>query len=78
MQSAALRLVVTLVYETVAEQGDAGAPAGVVFAALQTQGCCLSQYQSIEQSLVELGLLTKQNDVLRAVPERARELGFAS
>lgn len=77
-QAAAARLVVLSVYEAVASAGDLGAPAGVVFAALQTQGCRLSQYQSIEQSMLALGIITKDGDVLHAVPAKARELGLAS
>jgi hypothetical protein len=77
-QAAAVRMVVIAIYETVAATGNAGAPAGVVFAALQTQGCKLSQYQSLETSLLDLGLITKQGDLLFAVPSRARELGFVS
>lgn len=77
-QVAAARLVVLSIYETVAETGSAGAPAGVVFAALQTQGCKLSQYQSVEQTMLNLGLITKDGDLLHAVPTKAREMGFAS
>lgn len=77
-QAQAARLIVKLVYETVAEAGEAGAPTGVVFAALSAHGCSKSQWDALERSMLDVGILTRSGDVLHAVPAKAREIGLAS
>ena len=67
MNSAELKAAVGMlkaVAESVREAGAAGIGAGVLFAALQTQGCSLKAYQQIERGMVDAGLVRKDNDRL--------------
>lgn len=73
---ALVRQLMEAIYSAVEVAGDRGAPAGVIYAALTTHGCDLATYQHFEASLVEQGVLTKRGQLLFAVPEKARELGF--
>lgn len=51
------------VLETVAETGSHGAPAGVLYAALQAKGASLSQFQSLMAPLVSRQFLVLEHDV---------------
>jgi len=65
-QAQALRRIVAMITETVAEAGPNGAPSGHLYAALMTAGCTLSQYQSLIGALVKTGHLVQRGDVLFA------------
>lgn len=73
---ATIRLVMEAIYDSVAVAGERGAPAGVVYAALMTHGCDLQTYQNFENSLTELGVLTKRGQLLFTNPEIAEQYGF--
>lgn len=53
----ALRLIVRAVIDTVKETGDRGAPAGVLYAAMQAQGCSKNQFDSLMGALCHQGKL---------------------
>lgn len=56
------------VYETVAEVGSGGAPAGVIYAAMMGAGVDLETYQTVEGLLVRSKLLRKEGQLLFANP----------
>lgn len=68
-QRRALILVVGAIIETVQEMGPDGAPAGLLFAALQGQGCTLNQFNSLMDGLVQAGRLRRNNNVYFYVPD---------
>lgn len=76
-QKKVFRMVAKALYETVLAVEPHGAPSGVCYAAFQQYGCTLAQYQAIEQSLIIAGVLTKENNVLRADPTMAQAAGLA-
>ena len=43
-----------------------GAPAGIMYAALMTQGCTLHQFEQITGGLVRAGMLSRDGDMLTA------------
>jgi hypothetical protein len=51
------------IVETVRECGDA--PAGVLYAGLQSQGCTHTQFNQIMNALVGAGKLTRRGDIYR-------------
>lgn len=57
-QATALRLIVSATVDAVKAAGPHGAPAGVIYAALMTQGCSKSQFDSLMGALVRTGKLT--------------------
>lgn len=60
-----IKLVQTLglaVLETIQESGALGAPSGILYAALQQQGCQLSQFQSLMAPLEQRGYVTLESD----------------
>ena len=61
-QQQAINTVVRAVLETIQEMGTDGAPSGVLFAALQTQGCTLSQFQSLMGALERAGKVALRYD----------------
>lgn len=65
-QQAALVRAIQAVHETIVECGDAGAPDGVIYAALMTQGCSLEQWERIRDLLVGSGLVEKRGNLLFA------------
>lgn len=71
------RLVMQAIYDVVASTGTAGAPAGVVYAALSQHGCSMQVYQAFEDALCEVGVLKKQANLLFAQEQVAREVGLA-
>jgi hypothetical protein len=63
--------ILKAVVETIVEAGDAGIPAGHLYATLSTQGCTLHQYSQIEETLIWSGLVVKdEHRVLRAVEKK--------
>ena len=61
-QKSALRAVCALVINAVKDMGAMGAPGGALYAALMTQGCTFSQYQSLMSGLVSAGMVVKRGD----------------
>jgi hypothetical protein len=59
----ALRKVMDSIADTVREAGPLGAPAGPMYAALQTQGCTLNQFNSITDGMVRSGRLRREGDL---------------
>lgn len=57
-----LRQVASAIIEAVESSGHAGAPAGVLYAALMGQGCTLIQFDGIMGGLVQAGFLRKDGD----------------
>lgn len=51
------------VLETISETGDQGAPAGVLYAALQAKGASLSQFQSLMAPLVSRKFVVLEHDL---------------
>ncbi len=66
-QKRALILIVSAITETIKEAGELGAPGGVMYAALMSQGCTLNQFESIMGALVRMGRVTKDGDCYRIV-----------
>ena len=66
-QERAVRLIVAAIMDTIRESGPMGAPAGVLYAGLMTQGCTLSQFESLMGSLVRMGALRLEDDCYHAV-----------
>jgi hypothetical protein len=52
------------VTETIREAGPLGAPCGMIYAALMSQGCSMEQYERIERAIVNTGLVVKKSDCL--------------
>lgn len=46
---------------TIQEQGDQGAPAGVLYAALMSQGCSLHMFEQIMSAMVATGRVRYAN-----------------
>jgi hypothetical protein len=63
-----IRMVADAIISTVRETGPAGAPGGVIYAALMAQGCTLAQFETIMNGLVRAGQLTRDGHCYR-VPE---------
>jgi len=62
-QQSALALIVKAVVDTIRETGTHGAPSGVMYAALMSQGCSLNQYQSLMSALVNSGKIRQDGDL---------------
>ena len=56
--------VMKAVYDTIKNAGPI--PAGTLYSVLMAEGCTLSQYQSIEDTLVASGLVIKEGQFLSA------------
>lgn len=67
-QVQAVQRIVLAMLETIQESAD-GAPEGVLFAALQTQGCSLQQFQTLLQPLVERRYVTNEDHLLHVTTE---------
>lgn len=67
-QKNALQQICDAIIESVKAAGAMGAPGGILYAALMTQGCTLNQFDSIMGALVRLGKLTKQGQCYFANP----------
>jgi len=59
-QREALKAIVSAVVEAVAAAGEAGAPAGVLYAGLMQYGCKKSQFDSLMPALVRAGKLRQE------------------
>lgn len=62
-----LAMVCDAVVESVTVAGDAGAPAGHLYAAMMAHGVTLDQFTQIMSVLVDLGKLRKSGDLYFAV-----------
>lgn len=49
------------VLETIKDAGELGAPSGILFATMQTQGCTLSQYQSFMTPIERRGFVVQDS-----------------
>ena len=65
------RFVVGAVLETIAEQGEDGAPLGPMYAAMQAQGCSWNQWNSLLASLGRTGVVRLENCPVEEVPIKA-------
>jgi hypothetical protein len=54
--------VLMALVETVREAGPLGAPGGVMYAALMTQGCTLEQFEKLMGTLLRIGVVRKSGD----------------
>ena len=54
------------VIEAVEAAGDHGAPAGIVFAAMQAQGASFNQFLSLMTTLIRPGYLTMEDNCYRS------------
>lgn len=61
-QIAAAQRIGLVVLESIQEAGNLGAPAGVLYAALASQGCTLNQFQSLMAPLEAKGFVTRESD----------------
>jgi predicted methyltransferase len=64
--------VAIYILESIEMASDTGAPSGVIYAALQTQGCTLSQYQSLMKPMLSLGYIKEQAHSL-TITQQGRE-----
>ena len=64
-QIAALRAIARTIIEVCADE-PIGAPGGIIFAALQAQGCSLHQYEQIMSGIVRAGMLERDGDCYTA------------
>ena len=64
-QIAALRAIGRTIIEVCADE-PIGAPGGIIFAALQAQGCNLHQYEQIMSGLTRAGMLERDGDCYTA------------
>lgn len=62
MQIYALATVTLAVIESVEAGGDKGAPAGVLYAAMQAQNATFTQFMGLMSTLVTPGYLTLENN----------------
>lgn len=66
-----IRAVATIslgVIEAVEAAGEQGAPAGVLYAAMQAQGASFNQFVSLMGTLVRPGYLTLEDNCYRSTP----------
>ncbi|MFC5550327.1 hypothetical protein [Massilia aerilata] len=66
-----IRAVATIslgVIEAVEAAGEQGAPAGVLYAAMQAQGASFNQFMSLMGTLVRPGYLTLEDNCYRSTP----------
>lgn len=67
-QIKAVQRVSLVLLETIEAEGDLGAPSGPMFAALQTQGCTMSQYQQLMGQLEHRGFVTRSDHCYTITP----------
>jgi hypothetical protein len=65
-QTEAIRRLADAIVDSVKEAGEAGAPSGFVYAALNAHGITLDQYYSFIAVLVKVGRLRQEGDLLYA------------
>ncbi|ABD72142.1 hypothetical protein Rfer_4456 (plasmid) [Rhodoferax ferrireducens T118] len=61
-QVLAVQKVGLAVLEAIQAAGELGAPSGALYAALQHQGCTLTQYQSLTGSMERRGFVIQESD----------------
>ena len=61
-QQQAINFIVKAVMDTIRESGTVGAPAGVLYAALMTQGCSFNQFTSLMGALERAGKVRLEDD----------------
>lgn len=66
-QMESLRRICAAVIDSVKAAGEFGAPSGIVYAALMSQGCSFSQYNSLINGLVNAKKLRQEGDLLFAI-----------
>ena len=76
-QITALHAIAGAIVEAVAATEPAGAPGGVIYAALMAQGCTLPQFESLMGAMVRTGNLRRSGDLYHlpapgAVPAHTR------
>ena len=57
-----------IVMETIIDADEMGAPSGLLYAALMSKGCSLSQYQSLMAPLERRGFVTLSGDCYHSTP----------
>lgn len=71
MNAIQLRAVATVslgVIEAVEAAGETGAPAGVLYSAMQAQGATFNQFLSLMTTLVRPGYLTMEDNCYHSTP----------
>lgn len=66
-QYQAIALVLAAVIDAVKAAGPTGAPGGILYAGLMSQGCTLNQFQGLMGMLVKMGKLRQEGDLYFAV-----------
>ena len=61
-QIQAVRQIVNAIVEAIKAAGPLGAPGGVLYAGLMTQGCSLSQFESLMTGIVKSGMIVKRGE----------------
>lgn len=61
-QIRAIRAIASEILEAIKDSGPIGAPGGVMYAYLMTQGCTLHQFEQIMAGLVRAGYVTKSGE----------------
>jgi hypothetical protein len=69
--SHALAQVALGVFDAIEAAGKQGTPSGVLYAAMQSHGATLNQYQTFMRTLVNPGYLVLLDDCYRMTPEGA-------
>jgi hypothetical protein len=67
-QIAAVRKIVAAILGAIKAAGDLGAPAGVLYAGLMSQGCSHSQFTSLMASMERGGFITNDDDLYHITP----------
>lgn len=63
------------VLETIQEAGELGAPGGVLYATLMTQGCTLNQFQTLMAPLERQGYVAHEADCYTITPQGETFIG---
>lgn len=61
-QVAVLQMVCGAVKEAVEAAGSLGAPGGVLYAGMMSQGCTLRQFEGIMAGMMKAGILVKKGE----------------
>jgi len=61
-QSDMIRAICAAIVDAVAEAGPIGAPGGILYCALNSQGMSLDQFNQFMAALVKLGKLRKEGE----------------
>jgi hypothetical protein len=63
-QIKALLAIVKHSIDAIKETGAAGMPCGMLYSALMSQGCTISQYEQLERLICNSGVVRKSSNVL--------------